>query len=303
MEKNGKDKASSLNKLTLLAVLAHPDDESFGIGGTLALYARRGVSVHLVCATRGEVGTVPPEAMQGYASVAELREAELRCAAGMLGLAGVHFLGYRDSGMPGSSDNLHPRALVAAPLDEVAESITHYIRKLRPQVVITFDPIGGYRHPDHIAIHNATIMAFEAAGDPEMYPDPEGLPPYSANKLYFQTIGRRFLRFLVRIMPIFGRDPRRFGRNGDIDLTEFAIEDFPVHAEIDFSPVADIRAQAAACHVSQDGQAMAKGFQGWLLNHFRKKETFMRAYPPPAPAVVEKDLFANINQQIEKTQA
>ena len=108
------------SKPVLLAVLAHPDDETFGMGGTLALYAQQGAAVHLVCATRGEVGDVDPEYMQGYDSIADRREHELRCAAQMLGLAGVHFLDYRDSGMPGSEDNHHPRALAAAPLDEVA---------------------------------------------------------------------------------------------------------------------------------------------------------------------------------------
>src|SRR3989304_5201223 len=86
----------------ILAALAHPDDESFGMGGTLALYAQRGVDVHLVCATRGEAGTVEAEHLEGYASIAERRVAELRCAALRLGLSGVHFLDYRDSGMPGS---------------------------------------------------------------------------------------------------------------------------------------------------------------------------------------------------------
>jgi N-acetyl-1-D-myo-inositol-2-amino-2-deoxy-alpha-D-glucopyranoside deacetylase len=107
-----------MKKSTLLAVLAHPDDESFGMGGTLALYAARGVEVHLVCATRGEVGEVSPELMKGFSSIAERREAELRCAAGVLGLAGVHFLDYRDSGMPGSEDNTHPQALAAQPLED-----------------------------------------------------------------------------------------------------------------------------------------------------------------------------------------
>jgi N-acetyl-1-D-myo-inositol-2-amino-2-deoxy-alpha-D-glucopyranoside deacetylase len=97
-------------KKILLAVLAHPDDESFGMGGTLALYAARGVEVHLVCATRGEVGEVAPELLNRFESIAELRESELRCAAGNLGLAGVHFLGYRDSGMSGSPDNTHLQA-------------------------------------------------------------------------------------------------------------------------------------------------------------------------------------------------
>src|SRR5512140_3835772 len=120
------------DKKVLLAVLAHPDDESFGMGGTLALYASQGADVYLVCATRGEVGTVDEEYLQGYASTAELREAELRCAASHLGLKQVFFLGYRDSGMPGSEDNRHPNAQVAHSVDEVAGKVVRYIRELKP---------------------------------------------------------------------------------------------------------------------------------------------------------------------------
>ncbi|OQY92627.1 MAG: hypothetical protein B6D39_04740, partial [Anaerolineae bacterium UTCFX2] len=103
----------------LLAVLAHPDDESFGIGGTLAVYARRGAQVHLVCATRGEAGDVDPQYLQGFKSIADRRVSELRCAAGVLGLTGVYFLDYRDSGMGGSADNRRPEALANAPQEEV----------------------------------------------------------------------------------------------------------------------------------------------------------------------------------------
>jgi N-acetyl-1-D-myo-inositol-2-amino-2-deoxy-alpha-D-glucopyranoside deacetylase len=116
---------------TLLAVLAHPDDESFGMGGTLALYARRGVDVYLICATRGE-GRDGPQSYGGYTTIAERREAELRCAAENLGLKGVYFLDYRDSGMPGSPDNQHPQALVAQPLEQVAGDVVHYIRVCKP---------------------------------------------------------------------------------------------------------------------------------------------------------------------------
>jgi N-acetyl-1-D-myo-inositol-2-amino-2-deoxy-alpha-D-glucopyranoside deacetylase len=185
------------DKKVLLAVLAHPDDETFGTGGTLAYYARQGVEVHLVCATRGEVGDVDPQYMQGFSSVADVRVSELRCAAGILGLTGVHFLDYRDSGMPGSPDNTHPQALAAAPIDEVAAKIIHYFRLLRPQVVITFDLIGGYRHPDHIAIQQATTRAFEKVqADPTVFPD--GLPAFVPQKLYFQTMPRKFFRIAVR---------------------------------------------------------------------------------------------------------
>lgn len=91
--------SSKTSGLRLLAVFAHPDDETFGTGGTLALYAQRGVEVHLICATRGEVGEAPPD-LKGFASIGEMREDELRRAAFVLGLNAVYFLGYRDSGTP-----------------------------------------------------------------------------------------------------------------------------------------------------------------------------------------------------------
>lgn len=280
---------------TVLSVLAHPDDESFGMGGTLALYAQRGVAVHLVCATRGEVGEVEPEILKGFDSVADLRENELRCAAGILGLAGVHFLDYRDSGMPGSEDNRHPRALAAAPLDEAADKVVHYIRMLRPQIVLTFDPVGGYRHPDHIAIHQATVKAFHASGDPDAYPGDH--PPYQPDKLYFHTFPRRFLRWVVRLMPLFGMDPTSFGQNSDIDLQAVVNEDFPVHARINFMQVQDLKDEASACHASQGGGGISRSSR-LLLLAFRfaaSKDNFIRAYPEPEPGLREKDLFEGIN--------
>ena len=105
---------------TILAVLAHPDDETFGLGGTLALYVRKGYDAYYVCATRGEVGSADEEYMQGFRDTAEMRTDELSRAAKILGLKEVFFLGYRDSGMPGSEDNKHPNAQVAHSIDEVA---------------------------------------------------------------------------------------------------------------------------------------------------------------------------------------
>jgi LmbE family N-acetylglucosaminyl deacetylase len=276
---------------TLLAVLAHPDDESFGMGGTLALYAQQGVTVHLVCATRGEAGEMDPEFMEGYQSIAERREAELRCAADKLGLAGVDFLGYRDSGMAGSENNQHPDCLAAARQEEVAAKVAQYIRQYCPQVVVTFDPIGGYRHPDHIAIQQATVNAFELAGDPAFKDE---YAPYRPQKLYFHTISRRFLRWAVRLMPLLGKDPHRWGRNGDIDLAELATEDFPVHARIDFTPVKEQKMEASLCHASQGGSGMIRGLMGWVSRLAGSQETFMRAYPPAASGVHERDLFAGI---------
>lgn len=277
----------------LLAVFAHPDDETFGAGGTLALYARSGVEVHLVCATRGEVGEAPP-GLKGFASIGEMRESELRCAAGILGLAGVHFLGYRDSGMAGSPENAHPRALAAAPLPEAARAVAGFIRRLRPQVVVTFDPIGGYRHPDHIAAHRATVEAFRMAADPAAFP--EDGPPYSAQKLYFHTFPHGFIRVAARILSLLGQDPRHFGKNRDIDIASLAEVDFPIHAKIDIRSVLDVKQKASACHSSQGGGRIG-GVIGRLASLFGGVETFMRASPVPPPAQIERDLFLVVDEQ------
>jgi N-acetyl-1-D-myo-inositol-2-amino-2-deoxy-alpha-D-glucopyranoside deacetylase len=283
------------NKKVLLAVLAHPDDETFGSGGTLAFYARQGMDVHLVCATKGEVGDVDPEYMKGFTTVADRRVSELRCAAGILGLSGVYFMGYRDSGMPGSPDNTHPQALAFQPVEKVAAEVAHYFRLLKPQVVITFDPIGGYRHPDHIAIHKATVLAFEAVQrNPNAFPDPEGLPAYQPQKLYFQTISRTFMRIGVRLLRLFGQDPHHFGRNKDIDLASLAEVNFPVNARIDYRTVSKERDEAAACHASQGGQQQSRGFMGWIRRITGSTETYMRYYPTPIPGHMEKDLFEGI---------
>lgn len=281
----------SKEKPVILAALAHPDDESFGMGGTLALYARRGADVYLVCATRGEVGTVDEEHMKGFSSTAEMRESELRCAAEHLGLKGVFFLDYRDSGMPGSPDNQHPDAQVAHPVEEVAVKVLKYLRELKPDVVLTFDPIGGYRHPDHIHIHNATVLAFNKANDASFHP--EAGAPFQPGWLYFHTFPRWFLRLAVSIMPLFGQDPTKFGRNHDIDMKSLAEVHFPTHAKIDIRSVAEVKSRASACHASQGGMQMRRGLMGMVTRLWGENEEFMQAYPPVAPKFkVKKDLLA-----------
>jgi len=281
------------NKHILLAVLAHPDDETFGMGGTLALYARRGVEVHLICATRGEVGSVDPQFLQGFESIGERRESELCCAADLLGLAGVHFLGYRDSGMPGSPDNHNPEALAAQPVDEVASKVAHYLRKLRPQVVVTNDPIGGYKHPDHIAVHRATLRAFTLAADPAFKDD---LPSFKPDKLYYNIFPKGFLKIALLALPLLGQDPHHFGRNKDIDLVEIVRDgDFPVHARINYSPVSTLKDQASACHASQlAGGPPNRGPLRWVNKLVGSYDTYMRAIPRVEKRLHERDLFEGI---------
>jgi LmbE family N-acetylglucosaminyl deacetylase len=263
---------------TILAVLAHPDDESFGLGGTLALYAQKGYDTYLICATRGEVGTVDEEHLNGFKDTAELRTAELKRAADILGLKEVFFLGYRDSGMPGTEENKHPDAQINHSIDEVAGKVVRYIRELKPDVVITFNPIGGYKHPDHIHIHNATVLAFEHANDPAF--QPEAGAPFKPSALYYQVFSRRLLRWMVRMMPLVGKDPTKFGRNADVNLKELAEVDFPVHVRLDITRVAEIKQEAGRQHASQGDSQMRRGWMGLLIRLFREREEFMRAYPP-----------------------
>ncbi len=264
------------------------------MGGTLALYAQRGVQVYLLCGTLGEAGDVPDaQLLDKYGSVAALRKAELDEAAQQLGLAGVILMGYRDSGMPGSPDNFHPQALAAQTVGSVAAHVADAIRLLRPQVVLTFDSIGGYRHPDHIAIHRATVEGVKLAAEREYVREN---PAYQVQKLYFNHFPKKWLRWTARIMPLVGKDPRRWGRNGDIDLVALAEEgDFPTHAKIDYSSVLKRKEAAAAAHASQlMGGPPRRGLLNWLMGRTPNVDYFMRAFPPPQPGVVETDLLAGV---------
>ncbi|OLR90091.1 N-acetyl-1-D-myo-inositol-2-amino-2-deoxy-alpha-D-glucopyranoside deacetylase [Actinokineospora bangkokensis] len=165
----------------LLLVHAHPDDESLWTGGTIARYAAAGVQVTLVTCTLGEEGEVYPPSLAGLAAGAAdqlggYRVGELRAACAALGVSDHRYLGgigrWRDSGMVGTAgaasapEVLHPRAFVAGPLDEQVAQLTEVITEVRPQVVITYGPDGGYGHPDHVRAHDVTAAAL--AGLPEV---------------------------------------------------------------------------------------------------------------------------------------
>lgn len=279
------DKTST--QKTILAVLAHPDDESFGMGGTLAYYAAQGVQVHLLCATRGEAGSVDGHFFEKYKSIAELREAELACAAKALGLASVTYLGFRDSGMTGSPDNNHSAALMKAPLDDVAAKIVEHIRRLRPQVVLTFDPVGGYHHPDHIAINKATLRAFDLVR--------QANADYRPEKLYYTALNRRRLRSVVRWMRLMGKDPTRVGRNKDIDLVMLTRDaDTPPHVTINYRSVQARKEAADACHASQQGGRFARiSLMELYFRLMGRRDRFTRAFPQAADNFRASDLFAD----------
>ena len=276
----------------ILVVVAHPDDETFGMGGTLAFYAHQGAEIHVICTTRGEAGEVAEEFLEGFSSIGELREYELLCAANVLKLRKVHILNYRDSGMRGSEDNYYPEAFINAPPEKIAEEIALLIRKIQPDVMLTFDPIGGYMHPDHVAVHQATLAAIDLAGN-ENYKLAEN-KPFKPRKLYFHIFPRNFFRVILPLLPLFGIDPSRFGRNKDINLTAILAEDFPVHCRIDHRKYASIRAQAAACHASQGGDNQGGKVITWFMRLVGSREVFMRAFPPVQNHRIEKDLFEGL---------
>jgi LmbE family N-acetylglucosaminyl deacetylase len=179
-------------------------------------------------------------------------------------------------------------------LEEVAGRIVGIFRRLKPQVVVTFDPIGGYHHPDHIAIHNATVMAFSAAGDPQKYP--EAGPAFKPQKLYFSVFPHRFLKVIMKLMIFFRRDAHHFGRNKDIDLASFVETDFPVHAVIRLKKESvRMRDRAAACHASQfSGGSPRGGLFGLIIKLFGQRDSFMCAEPPVKGRCHERDLFDGV---------
>lgn len=282
----------------MLLSFAHPDDESFGMGGAIAYYARRGADVYLICSTNGDVGTVAPERMNGYQTIGELRLAELECAASTLGITEVIPFGYRDSGMMGAPENDHPDALWQADRDTVTARIVREMRRIRPQVVVTFDPYGGYGHPDHIYMHKVTSRAFHAAGDPAQYPEQiaEGLQPWQPQKLYYSAFPRMPLRLMVLAARLRGQDPRRLGVNADLDLQAALEQLLPVTTRISVAPYQRVWDAAAQCHASQSNPRGSAGFFDVVRRLISRRQEFTRAWPEPRPGEpVERDLFQGVS--------
>lgn len=275
----------------LLIAYAHPDDESFGMGGAIAYYVQRGVEVYLICSTNGDVGTVDDSLLEKYESVGALRLEELYCAAETLGIKEVITFGYRDSGMMDTPENQHPDALWNADEAVVVGRIVHEIRRIRPQVVVTFDPYGGYGHPDHIFMHRATTRAFHEAGDPAKYPD-QGLEPYQPAKLYYSAFPRLPLQFMVWSTRLHGQDPRHMGKNGDLDMQAALDNTLPTHARIDVGRYQAAWDAAAGCHASQQNLRQVNRMYDRMRRYIFRHQDFTRAWPEPKRGERrERDLF------------
>jgi LmbE family N-acetylglucosaminyl deacetylase len=218
--------------LRLLCVFAHPDDESLGTGGILAKYAAEGVATYLITATRGERGWPgPPEANPGETALGRLREAELRAAAAVLGVQDLTLLDYID----GDLDQADPA--------EAVGQIVAQIRRLRPQVVVTFDTYGAYGHPDHIAICQFTTAACVAAADAAYAPAAGAA--HQVAKLYYFVSTAEFLGIYEEAF-------------GDLVMTIDGVErrpvgwpDWAITTRIDATAYWQQVWQAVACHQTQ----------------------------------------------------
>lgn len=278
----------------LLTVLAHPDDESFGIGGTLARYAREGVDVHIAIATDGVAGSVADGYEETKSDLVNVRRQELEAAVEVLG-GTLHMLGFRDSGYIGDPANEHPEAFINVDEHLAVGNIVALIREIRPQVVITHDETGGYFHPDHIHCWKVTTAAYHAAADPTRYPD-MGPAPYQPQRLYYTAFPNTMVKLMTFLMRVRRQDPTRVGRNKDIDLTRLGIPPKQLHVGVDYRETWDAKREASAHHASQGGQGgPRRGIPDWFQRRYMAKEYFIQAEPPGRDGTRKQDLFEGVD--------
>ena len=221
--------------LNVLAVFAHPDDEGFGCGGTLAALVAGGHRVTLVCATNGDVGEISDPALATPETLPSVRQGELRAAMDLTGIQDVRFLNYRDSGMPGWEDNDHPRSLFQAPEENVVKQVEAVIREIRPDLVITHDPTGGYGHPDHVTICRRTEAAVERCqsdGGPLLY-------YVCFPRSFFQRIWNKMIELGLR--PPFSAD----------DTEALGTPDDEVTTTLDVGQYVALKKESLECHRTQ----------------------------------------------------
>lgn len=280
--------------LCLLAIYAHPDDEGL-ITGMMAHYRAEGVRVVLVCATRGEEGEIAPGVEATAENLGQVREQELRLAMSHAHVEEIHFLGYRDSGMVDTAPNQRADNLHNAPLGEVTRQLVQIIRETRPQVIVTFDPTGGYGHPDHIKIHQASSEAFEQAGDPKAFPEQltNGLQPYQPLKLYWNAFPREFFEKLLKYFTEQGIDTSQFGA---FDPEKRGTPRGRVTTTVDVSPYVQVKERAWAAHASQHNpNGLFSRVPRELTMQWQGTENLELAKTRlPKPEGIERDLFDGI---------
>lgn len=263
---------------TILACFAHPDDEAFGAAGILAHYAQQGVRVVLVCATRGEEGEISDPSLATPENLAQVREEEMRCAAKTIGADELIFLNYRDSGMAGADANARSDAFINVSAGEVVPTLVEIMRRVQPQVVLTFDPHGGYGHPDHIAIHHHTVAAFHAAANWGQFPTAGD--PWQAERLFYTLILRSQLEKLGKAIAEAGAADDGFGEI----LNRLQWPEDQVHVKMDVSATIDAKWRAILCHRTQVGEHHPfRRIPEEKAKSLMSTEYLALAWPAPAP--------------------
>jgi len=234
--------------LCLLTIHAHPDDESSKGAGTVARYRDEGIRTVLVCCTGGELGDIANPAMDQPGvkeNLAEVRREELAEATKIIGFDEVIMLGFRDSGMAGSLGNGDLRSFHQASLDECVGRLVTIIRRVRPQVVVTYgDNQQGYPHPDHLKVHDISIPAFERAGDPSWYP--WAGPPFQPSKLYYSTWARARTVGMHEAYVNLGIESPY-----DEKWLERPWQDHRISSRVDVSDYYEVRTSALIAHATQ----------------------------------------------------
>ncbi len=275
----------------ILGLFAHPDDEILGPGGTFAHYDQQGARVETICTTRGEAGEISDPSLATKENLGQVREQEMLCSANALGIQKVHFLGYRDSGMDGTPENQHPSAYINASDEEVTSTIVKIIRELRPHILLTFEPYGGYGHPDHIAINKHTHLAYTAAADDQY--KPELGAAWQTPRLYYEFIPMSFFENMIKRMQAHGIETvdseARFAAR-----RQEAWPDHKLSCIMEISNTVSAKFAAYACHRTQFGE-------GSLFNRLPRQEMsillsqehfYLAA--PETPTLKLDDLFDGI---------
>jgi N-acetyl-1-D-myo-inositol-2-amino-2-deoxy-alpha-D-glucopyranoside deacetylase len=279
-----------------MSVHAHADDETITMGGLLATCADRGIRTCNVCCTDGKLATIVAEDMPEETTrphLAEIRQQELRAACAILGVDEVEFLGYGDSGMWGADTNQLPDAFWKVDVHEAVGRLVTQIRRFQPHVVVTYDGIGGYGHPDHIQTHRVALLAVEAAHHPSLYP--EAGAPWRVQKLYYTSIPLSFLKRAAEMARAAGMPPP-FGVENPEDLP-FVTPDEWITATVDIRAGVRRKREALVAHHSQiapDWPMLAIP-EEITIEHFGT-EAFQLVISHVPVSLPETDLFAGIEQ-------
>jgi LmbE family N-acetylglucosaminyl deacetylase len=270
--------------LTLMAVHAHPDDEASSTGGVLALYSDQGVRTIVVTCTNGEFGDAPGQVKPGddghdEQEVAQLRLAELRQSAKILGVTHLELLGYHDSGMPDWEYKDRPDAFCNVPLDVVGGRIAGLIAQYQPQVVISYDPDGMYQHPDHVHAARAAAAAVAQAGTPaKLYQT--AMRPSNWRKIWAA------LRELGMEVPDREITPEQ--------ERQAAAAEAAITTSVDIRPVMERKREALFAHASQIQESWFSKIPPEIAEEAFGYETFVRVRDTTGAPVPETDLFAGL---------